>query len=284
MVQNWIGTNGTPDYFNLCDITNTMGVPNNRAGYQQAATGNAYAGLLVYTNGASCSGFEYREYISCSLNMPLQVGIRYYVSLKVSPTKSNYAPFKYCTDKIGALFTTYLSPQMHINNLAQIYSNIIVCDTSNWTSISGSFISDSSYSYLSIGNFFSGINTTASSYLGGTAECAYYYFDDICVSTDSATCAAYHIGIPEYSITNRDFKLYPNPNGGIMTLEYKLAEEEIGNLSIFDVTAKLISRYNFTSNNTSLQIDESSLNAGAYFYEIKVNGNKVKMGKLIIVK
>jgi len=80
------------------------------------------------------------------------------------------------------------------------------------------------------------------------------------------------------------FKLYPNPNNGSMTLDYKLADSETGAIEIYDLAGKLISNHVFNSSSTTLQVNENNLDAGAYYYCIKVNGNKVKTDKLIIIK
>ncbi len=48
-VKDWFNVNGqTPDYWNSCDTSDLASVPYNKAGFQYAATGNAYAGLLIY--------------------------------------------------------------------------------------------------------------------------------------------------------------------------------------------------------------------------------------------
>ena len=81
-----------------------------------------------------------------------------------------------------------------------------------------------------------------------------------------------------------NYNLFPNPNSGEMTLTYHLQDGETGIFSIYDITGKLISRHNLNSSVTSINIEESTLDAGIYFYEIKVNDRKVKMDKLIIIK
>lgn len=80
------------------------------------------------------------------------------------------------------------------------------------------------------------------------------------------------------------FNLYPNPNNGNMTLDYKLSENETGVISIYDVTGKLLKSNSFNSNNNSLSIDASRLDAGAYYYDVKVGDRRAKADKLIIVK
>ena len=80
------------------------------------------------------------------------------------------------------------------------------------------------------------------------------------------------------------FNLFPNPNNGNMTLEYKLEEKETGVFGIYTMQGKAIKKYTLNTNSTSITIDQSQLAAGAYFWGVKVNEKLVKMDKLIIIK
>ncbi len=93
-----------------------------------------------------------------------------------------------------------------------------------------------------------------------------------------------HHGSKSSILSNDNFKIFPNPNNGDFTLSYNVADNEIGTITIYDIAGKLIHSFNFTSSSTVVTIHENELNAGAYFYEIKVNESKVKMDKLIIIK
>ena len=76
----------------------------------------------------------------------------------------------------------------------------------NWTTISGSFISDSAYQYVSIGNFFDDANTTLIQMQDTVFDrSAYYYIDDAYVSSDSLAG-----GIAEQDVQG-NIKTYPNP-------------------------------------------------------------------------
>ncbi len=80
------------------------------------------------------------------------------------------------------------------------------------------------------------------------------------------------------------FKLYPNPSSGQVTLDYVLQENETGELGIYSSAGIAIKKYTFANNNNSLNVNESTLKSGTYIYAIKVNGQLVKMDKLVIVK
>ena len=81
-----------------------------------------------------------------------------------------------------------------------------------------------------------------------------------------------------------NFRLYPNPNNGNFTLEYQLIENETGVLTIYDIAGKLVYSYPLNSAALHVGIDANSLEAGAYFYEVKIGDKRVKADKLIIIK
>lgn len=81
------------------------------------------------------------------------------------------------------------------------------------------------------------------------------------------------------------YKLYPNPNDGNMIFEYSLLENSIGRLLLYDVTGRLMSSYELSYGQEKLlQIKESELKNGIYFYSVIID-NKVKaQNKIVIVK
>ncbi|MGZ4155739.1 MAG: T9SS type A sorting domain-containing protein [Bacteroidia bacterium] len=81
-----------------------------------------------------------------------------------------------------------------------------------------------------------------------------------------------------------NFVLYPNPNNGEMTLNYKINEQENGNLIIYDITGRQINSYKLTSANNSLIIKENELSNGIYLYKIVIGTKTVKSDRLVIIK
>ena len=142
----------TPDYYNACN-GNVLGVPSNGIGYQAAASGNGYAGFTAYNVG----GFA-REIIGRQLSQTLLIGQTYYVSIKVSLAEFEGPPPQFVPcNKVGAKFSTIpysASNPAPVNNFAHVYTNTIIGDTTNWTTIKGFFMADSSYQFIMIGNFF----------------------------------------------------------------------------------------------------------------------------------
>ena len=82
----------------------------------------------------------------------------------------------------------------------------------------------------------------------------------------------------------QNFKLYPNPNHGTMTIEYVLNDNDKAEISIFDFTGRLRKQYPINAKNTAFTINENELKVGTYYYTITVNDRIVKTNKLIIIK
>ena len=231
--QGWYIAENTPDYYNVCSNANfpTEGVPNNEFGYRNPATGVAYAGILVYN-----SIDFYHEKVGIELINSLSVGTRYYVTFKLgsssvhSPTISNGG-----TDKTGILFSTNkfdLNNTPPTNNFCQVKSDAIITDTLGWKTIKGSFIADSAYRFITIGNFYADTATSTLLYwhASGNFLRAYYYLDDICVTTDSLGC-----DFSSFVVTNENTKpFFAFPNPAIDVINIKMNTIIAANIQLFN--------------------------------------------------
>lgn len=176
-------TANSSDYYNACYTGSALfhpSVPINYVGYQNARTGNAYAGFCNYYYCSNC-----REYISAQLTQPLEANARYCVSFYVSLADSSLdgiAP-------IGAYFSnTQINDQSTISNLPfipQISSTLQpLNDTMNWMLITGSFIANGGESYIIIGTFSPDSQITVDTIRDNgqpIQQFAYYYIDDVSV-------------------------------------------------------------------------------------------------------
>ena len=88
---------------------------------------------------------------------------------------------------------------------------------------------------------------------------------------------------PETKIIKSAF-LYPNPNNGMMQMDYKLNEGETGELTIMDITGRLIAKYNLSATETRLYVSQTELNNGMYFYQVTANNKIINSDKIIIIK
>ena len=262
----WVSVRNSPDYFNSCSPTFYFSVPANDGGFQYPPSPDcsAYMGLFTYP--------VTREYLGIQLSSPLTVGQRYFASFKVVLLDSQYT----ASNNIGMLFTTQLSPQGvqdTIKNFSQIKSNDLISDTMNWTTVFGSFIADSAYTSIQIGNFYDDSNTIVTKY-----STSYYFVDDVCVSTDSLFCKNYlfvcNVGIQETQSV--DVSLFPNPFSTQLT--FSLADNEQITISLFNFLGQQVLRQTFTNSTT---INTAQLADGIYFYALRSNKGTLKTGKLV---
>ncbi len=265
---------GTSDYFNSCSNPSYVGIPNNRAGYQFAKTGNGYAGLSTFFYS------DYREYIQAKLDSTLLAFHKYCVTFYVSLSDT----VSIACNNIGIYFSdtaVHENNSFQLNFSPQISNNISINPLTNklgWSMISGSFVANGGEYYLTIGNFLNNANSDTVLVTGGSENSSYYYIDDISV----VDCTG--IGIDELTVDKMHFKLYPNPNNGNMVLEYKIGENETGLITIYDITGRMVKQEKLNAENKTLLIHANELNAGTYYYEIKVGDKKVKLDKLVIIK
>lgn len=270
LATGWNSAGYTPDYYNSC-ASWSSGVPTNSVGYQYPANGNAYAGIATWGGGI-------REYIVANLISPLETGKKYFVNFQASRIDR----FVYCAhNKIGALFSTVSynlgSDSCNIvqgllpNNFSHIFSSQIITDTANWATISGSFIADSAYKYIIIGNHFDDNNTDTICF--GSNMGSYYLIDDIYVSTDST------LGITQNDL-EQSIAIYPTVTNDILFVQINIPAK--ASVKIYDLYGRLIVSQNIvqlTRNSLSL----SEYNAGIYIVSVNID-NKVITKKIILTK
>ncbi|MFM2225490.1 MAG: hypothetical protein RJA07_1692 [Bacteroidota bacterium] len=257
---------GTPDYFDSCDNgINIVGVPTNAFGYQLPATGHGYCGFYAYYPD------NYRELIGRQLSSNLTIGTKYYVSIKVSLSEGSIC----ASNKIGVTFSTTAyndTLPFPIKNSSKIYSSSILSDTSNWVIISGSFVADSAYRYIIIGNFFTNANTDSTVLYGNVISSlnrcySYYYLDDICVSADSNGCKISD-GINAINKSAERNNIFPNPASKTISFSLPMETQSI---TISDILGQKIYWDKIEPNIVNYTKDISSFPNGLYFLTIKTN-------------
>jgi len=168
----------TTDYYNACSTPGFASVPSNFVGFQNAHTGVAYAGFIIYSTFDLPA--EYRETIKTKLSDTLIANKRYCTNYYISLANSVYMPSNYILlDSIGMLFSNS-SVQDSIlpilSNGIRVQNSISNIDTANWLQITNSFIANGGEQYLTIGNFDNIIT-----YPSGTLGTTYIYIDDVSV-------------------------------------------------------------------------------------------------------
>jgi gliding motility-associated-like protein len=175
-------SNSSPDYYNICDLNNGAGVPENDWGFQFAQDGNAYVGLATYCDD-SLAPPDYREYYGIQLNSILEAGKTYYWCMWISLLNETDLASNNMGIGLSNSMQTFPFPFPSTVIPIPCYgsTSIVILDTLNWTKIGGSFTATGGENYLYIGNFFNDSQTQliqwrTNSINGG---CAYYYVDNI---------------------------------------------------------------------------------------------------------
>lgn len=267
----WSTFSETPDYFNSCATNVDVTTPNNLMGFQMPHSGVAYSGIITY----EVIGF-YREIIGRQLSAPLQIGQKYFISFFVSPAGNPGVSM--ATNNLGIKFSTtpfdYLNP-IPINNSSHINYSNIASDTSNWVLVSGSYVADSNYSYVAIGNFYDDSNTDTMA-INAFPFDGYYFVDDVCVSLDS-TYAATWTGLQENDF-GKSLTIFPNPfESYIFINTSNFILDKLSEITVTNIMGQVVYK---TSLQSAMNRIEFSPNPGIYLLEVRIS--EFTFNKLII--
>lgn len=83
---------------------------------------------------------------------------------------------------------------------------------------------------------------------------------------------------------DRSFNLYPNPNSGTFTFNYEVGAGTKTNFDIIDLTGRRLSSYELKEGKNSMEVNESTLNQGIYFYSIVQDGHTILTKKFSVIK
>lgn len=181
----------TPDYLRSCVPYGAVnGIPVNFFGFQHPYDGESYVGLYAHAVN------DIREMIQVELVEPLVVGQTYYGSFRANAAYGGPDWTGIACNNIGMLMRVTLneaswqpnSPCPTATNYAHVYSEAVIADTVGWTLVSGSFVADSAYRYVVVGNHYDNANTTVQVLGPGDPNDAYVYVDDLCLSMDPEGC------------------------------------------------------------------------------------------------
>ncbi|MBC7694579.1 MAG: T9SS type A sorting domain-containing protein [Burkholderiales bacterium] len=273
--QSWNNNAWSPDYFNPCSNTNS--VPYNFAGYQYPADGLSYSGIIAYTTFFSNPQWttNYREYIGTFLTTSLSVGSKYFFSLKVCLAVQPDLIMNSASNKMGARFSIGNPGLLTHDNYSDICFNTIITDSINWTSLKGSFIADSIYNYITIGNFYDNANTQIINVISDVDYSAYYYIDDLRLSLDSIYVGAItNLNNSEYNYNN--IHMSPNPTFDVLNIN---TDRDFEKIEILSISGKiLLSEY---VKNKSYQLQLHNLEEGIYFVKVTYINKQSVTKKLV---
>jgi len=213
----WFSAGGTGDYFISCLPYGAFnGVPLSTWAFQYPQDGEAFVGVLTYDQA-----FGQREYFMVELTEPMVAGQTYYTSMYANPTwggSNLYPQLWLASSHVGLLFTMHPRPWssglpiLTGGNFAHVYYPWIIADTVGWTLVSGSFVADSAYSYVMIGNHFNNANTDTMRFANfNWNPRGHTLIDNVCVSPYPDDCPL-ALGLPGSEL--EAVVLYPNPSFG----------------------------------------------------------------------
>ena len=256
----WKSVLNTPDCFSDCAIGRAS-VPNNQFGYQNPINieNHNYAGLLT---GLSQNGV-YQEAFGISLNESLQVGVKYYISFYVSEgfNKNLQINCKCFVSNLGIKFMTSFTDTINliqrlVNNTATVFSVNILSDTISWTKLSFSFIADSNYTFLVIGNFYTKNNIQINC-LDSNSNLACTFIDEICLSKVLNDCRNENNSNPNI------FQIYPTLGSGVITIKSTSNIFEQKHFKIYNLLGQVV--FESTLIRKEEEYDLNILSKGIYF-------------------
>ncbi len=258
--NDWVSSLGSCDYYNACKIGDLggVGVPTNFSGSQYAKDFAAYAGLVTFDVTSS----NYREILSCELNEDLIPLTTYYFSLYYcrggegpgNSVSSNNLGIRFSSENL----TTFSEL---IVNSSQLYIDTIINDSTNWNQLKGTIIVNEPVSHLYIGNFFDDSNTLYAFDGNQLNYWAYYYIDDIKLSTDSNFVYSMTLEKKKYLT-----EIYPSIFNTVLNIETNYASSEV---SFFLENGTLI--YTVLLDGSTTSINTTSWKKGLYLIQIKRN-------------
>ncbi|MEO6884527.1 MAG: T9SS type A sorting domain-containing protein [Bacteroidia bacterium] len=306
--NGWFNVAFAPNYNNFCSSDSEYTVPTyiyNKYGYTDT-TGIGDAQIATCNLCSFCENPpNQRETIGSLLITPLQIGKKYFVSFAVRLMISPGWLANSASNKIGALFSTvsYIMPidsendissnYTHsisfIKNYSQVYTDSVVADTLNWTVISGSFIADSAYTYINIGDFFDDSLTNHILIYNDTSYAyemeAWYLVDDVCVTDDStASCASEWTGTNDIASRKNTMLIAPNPFSQNTTISFTFSDGysiRSATISVFDMLGRKVRDGTVNLANDEYIFQKGNLSSGMYFIIIEIN-NRVFKQKIII--
>jgi hypothetical protein len=258
------------DYFNTCHANGVVGVPLNQFGYQYAADSNAYMGVATYAYNQP----SYREMVGIQLNEPLQVGEPICLSFKMAvggfgTSVGNSAG--YTCKGVGMKFFMELPTAQYIYdypNSAALYLDQVPTDTAIWYQVEGTYVPDSAYAYVVVGNFFAdSLNEAAvqDSIGFSAADWAYAFIDDVRVSVELEYCTT-DLSVAEEA--RRVPLLYPMPVCDVLNIRMPERMRETVQYVLRDMGGRIVREGVLVHNAQDPSIDTASLSAGMYILSL----------------
>lgn len=283
---HWYSANGTYDHLQSCLPYGAVnGLPLNFLTYQTAYEGNSCVGMVTYhQNGLD----EQREWVMSELVEPLVVGQSYYCSFRANAAfggNGQYPQIWLANNKIGLRFTMNdrtwnwgdLEPTRP--NHAHVLHPQILADTVSWTLVSGSFVADSAYRYVMIGQFFNNALTDTLHFADSNSVFPWYprgytLFDEVCVSSSPNGCDLGQGMVDEYS---EGPVLFPNPAQDMLVLLHATNAD----VQMLDAVGRMVWEGRVSSERWELNVAERA--RGTYVLRLLHEGRVISY-KFVLVE
>ncbi|MGV3636700.1 MAG: T9SS type A sorting domain-containing protein [Flavobacteriales bacterium] len=286
-IHDWYSVNGSPDHLRSClPYGDFRGLPMNFFTYQEPFEGASCAGMYTYWQNDQA---EYREWIMAPLLEPMVVGQTYYTSFRANAafggTETNPQHWL-ANDKVGMRFATAAMPPWNVGdpfpvppNQAHMIHPQILADTVGWTLVSGSFVADSAYQYVMIGQFFSNDLTDTLHFADPNSVFlwyprAYTLVDAVCVSGNPCGC---DLGQGVGEVQESGHVLFPNPAKDQLSLGQRAGAV----VQVLDVAGRMLWQGQITSDRWVL--DVGSWARGAYVLHM-AHGGHVESYKFVLTE
>ncbi len=275
-------TFGTSDLYHACaTIGSGLNMPGPNCfgnALVNAHSGSGMAGLFHFVTVLEDSfGGPVREYLAVRLTNTLVNNTTYYASfyarLADSCIYGGNVSMLITKDSINQNIFGAINRTPQINNAP----NSFVTNKKQWTKISGSFVSNGTEKFIYIGNFKSAVTndtvfvgpgkrTKTFNAGGGKWNGAYFYVDDVCISTDPMLCVT-PSGIHDFSI-DHVVSVFPKPNNEWLKI-VTTTSEHINSIELIDIHGNLLKVYDDLDSPEYI-IDTSDLEKGMYFLVINL--------------
>jgi len=276
----WMTFRLTPDYFNACSVSG-VGVPQNVISQNAPAIhGDAYSGFgRNHNNGNS-------EVLAIELMEPLVAGIEYYVAFYLRRSDYNNNCWN---NNIGATFTSTMYQDwpmdvaMPLNNYAHIIYNDMFEQPNVWTKVEGTFVADSSYSFLAIGYHFDGDHMDVECEVMEVPMQTYFFVDCVCVSIDPDMCPVCETTtqIDFHQSSTKILDAFPNPF--VENCKIVLPYETKGTirLQLYSSSGILISEWLEESKHVIIISEKYTREKGLYILEVEFESGEKSHIKLL---
>lgn len=283
---DWYSANGTPDYLQSCMPNGAVnGLPMNFFTYQEPFEGASCAGMVTYWQNGP---IQYREWVMAPLLEPLVIGETYYCSFRANAGfggNHTYPQFWLANNKVGMLFTMQDRPWNVGDpfpvppNHAHIMYPQILADTVGWTLVSGSFVADSAYQYMMIGQFFSNALTDTLQFADPNSVSPWYprgytLVDAVCVSASPEGC---DLGQGVGELLGGSPVLFPNPAKDQLIVGQRAGSEA----QVLDSVGRLLWQGRVTSDRWVLEV--GSWARGIYVLRMAHRG-RFELQKFVLVE